>query len=84
MALLYNSGVCHFVHLTIFPSVAPIEAKPVNLIYSCVAGSMEELPLIVLVTVPDLHVFLLDLKAPPEASVLDPLDLSEEQPCITH
>lgn len=45
---------------------------------------MEELPLIVLVTVPDLHVFLLDLKAPPEASVLDPLDLSEEQPCITH
>lgn len=47
----------------------------VDVIDGCVACSMEEPLLILLVTVPELHVVFLDLETPPQGWVLDPLNL---------
>lgn len=47
----------------------------VDVINGCVAHSMEEPLLVVLMTIPELHFILLDLEVPPQAWVLDPLNL---------
>ena len=62
---------CH----TVFPSVAPVEAVVCDVVDGLVAGSVEELLLVVLVPVPLLHPLFLDLKTLPKGRVLDPLNL---------
>ena len=62
-------------YYTVHPSVAPIEALMVNLVYVFRAGAMKKLPLIVLVFVLVIQVFLLDVVGCPESLVLDSLDL---------
>lgn len=61
--------------LTIFSSVAPIEPIFIDFVSGCVAGSMEELPLVVWVSVLALHFLLHDLEGLPHAWVLDPVNL---------
>lgn len=74
---MVRSAQAQYVYLTIFSSIAPIEAMVVDVINGCVAHSMEEPLLVVLMTIPELHFILLDLEVPPQAWVLDPLNLKE-------
>ena len=61
--------------LTVLSCVAPVEAELVDRSYGGLAGAVKETSLVVLMTVPLLHVTLLDLKAFPQHRILDSLNL---------
>lgn len=61
--------------LTVLSCVAPVEAVFIDGFDDVVGGAVKELSLVVLMTVPLLHVTLLEQQALPQHWVLDSLDL---------
>lgn len=64
---------------TIFASVAAVKPIVVDAVYGWLAGSMKQLPLIVLLAIFIIHGLLFDLIVLPQVRVLDSLNLKQDK-----